>query len=297
MNNYMGVDIGTSGCKAVIFSENGKQLAHAYREYDIISSQPGWAELNPDEVIEKCFEVIAETTSQVQPQSVLGLGISSQGEAFTAIDKDGKTLCNALVSSDIRAVEYARNWSKEFGEEKLYKITGQTVHPMSSLFKLLWLKDNRHEIWAKSEKFLCFEDLLEFRLGLKPTIGWSLAGRTMLFDVVAHQWNNEILDAVGIKPTQLARPLQSGSIAGNIRLDITEKLGLAKNAFVVAGGHDQPCSALGAGITKPGIAVYATGTVDCITPAFKEAVFTENLRKCATHNLLKLWRSGKACWN
>jgi xylulokinase len=279
MDNYMGLDIGTSGCKAVIFSENGKQLAFAYREYNIISSQPGWAELDPDEVTEKCFEVIVEAASQVSPQSVLGLGISSQGEAFTAIDKDGKTLCNALVSSDIRAEQYAENWSKEFGEEKLYKITGHTAHPMFSLFKLLWLKDNRPEIWAKTDKFLCFEDLMEFRLGLNPAMGWSLAGRTMLFDVTRHQWNNEILNAVGIKLTQLARPLQSGTVAGNIKPDITRKLGLAKNAFIVTGGHDQPCSALGAGAIEPGVAVYATGTVDCITPAFRKSIFAENLRK------------------
>ena len=279
MNNYMGVDIGTSSCKAVILDENGKQLALAYREYNIISSRPGWAELNPDEVTERCLEVIAETTSQVQPQSVLGLGISSQGEAFTAIDKNGKALCNALVSFDIRAAELAQNWSQEFGEKKLYKITGHTAHPMFSLFKLLWLKDNRPEIWAKAEKFLCFEDLLQFRLGLEPAMGWPLAGRTMLFDVVLHRWNNEILDAVGIKPTQLARPLQSGSIAGNVDPKIANKLGLAENAFLVTGGHDQPCSALGAGVTEPGVAVYATGTVDCITPAFEEAVFAETLRK------------------
>ena len=279
MNNYMGVDIGTSGCKAVVFSEDGKQLALAYREYDVISPRPGWVELDSDEVIEKSFEVIAEAASQVEPQSVLGLGISSQGEAFTAIDKDGNTLCNALVSSDIRAGQYAKNWSKEFGQEKLYKITGHTSHPMFSLFKLLWLKDNRPEIWAKADKFLCFEDLLQFRLGLEPAMGWSLAGRTMLFDVISHQWNNEILDAVGIKPNQLARPLASGTIAGNISSSITEKLGCAQNAYVVTGGHDQPCSALGAGAIKPGTAVYATGTVDCITPAFAEAVFTENLCK------------------
>ena len=120
MNNYMGIDIGTSGCKAIILDEHGKQLAIAYREYNTISSQPGWVELNPDEVIEGCFKVITETTSQVEFQSVVGLGISSQGEAFTAIDKDGKALCNALVSSDIRAAEYVQNWSKEFGEETFY---------------------------------------------------------------------------------------------------------------------------------------------------------------------------------
>ena len=93
MGNYMGLDIGTSGCKAVIFGEDGKQLALAYREYNIISPQPGRAELDPDEVTEKCFEVIAEAASQAKPQSIVGLGISSQGEAFTAVDKDG----NALV--------------------------------------------------------------------------------------------------------------------------------------------------------------------------------------------------------
>ena len=279
MNNYMGVDIGTSGCKAVVVDENGGQLAVSHREYDIISPKPGWAELNPDEVMEKCFEVIAEAASQVQPHSVVGLGISSQGEAFTAVDTNGKTLCNALVSSDIRAADYSLNWSKEFGEEKLYKITGHTAHPMFSLFKLLWLRDNHPEIWSKAERFLCFEDLLEFRLGLEPAMGWPLAGRTMLFDVVSHQWNEEILDAVGIKPKQLARPLQSGSVAGNVEPGTAEELGLAKDTFVVTGGHDQPCSALGAGVTEPGVAVYATGTVDCITPAFEGAVFTQSLRK------------------
>jgi xylulokinase len=105
MNHYLGIDIGTSGCKAVIFDENGKQVSKAYREYDIISRNPGWAELDTNEVISKCFEVIKESASHLEPGSVKGIGISSQGEAFTMIDKEGKALCNALVSSDIRANE------------------------------------------------------------------------------------------------------------------------------------------------------------------------------------------------
>ena len=142
MKNYMGIDIGTSGCKAAIFGEEGKQLVLAYREYDVISPQDGWAELDSNEVIEKCFDVICEATSQVEPYSVCALGISSQGEAFTVIDEEGKALYNALVSSDIRADEYSKNWAKEFGERKLYEITGHTPHPMFSLFKLLWMKHN-----------------------------------------------------------------------------------------------------------------------------------------------------------
>jgi xylulokinase len=288
MKHYMGIDIGTSGCKAVIFDENGRQAALSYEEYDIISKNFGWAELDTDEVIEKCFTVIKKTATCVEPQSVIGLGISSQGEAFTLVDETGKALCNALVSSDIRADEYIRSWTGKFGEEKLYKITGHTPHPMFSLFKLIWIKENSPEILSKAYKILCFEDLLEYRLGVKnPAMGWPLAGRTMLFDIVHHKWNNEILRLLGIKEKQLAIPLQSGTIAGNINPEIARNLSLSERTFVVTGGHDQPCSALGAGAIEGGIAVYSSGTVECITPAFEKPIFTNELRKnnlCTYHH-------------
>ena len=276
----MGIDIGTSGCKAVIFDDNGKQVAIAYREYDIISKNPGWAELDTDEVTEKCFEVIGQSAASVRDGSVKGVGISSQGEAFTLIDKNGNALCNALVSSDIRANELIRPWTDIFGEEKLYNITGHTPHPMFSLFKLLWIRENSPEIWAKADRILCFEDLLQYRLGIKePSMGWSLAGRTMLFDVVKHSWDNEILDKAGVRKEQLSDPLPSGSLAGYIAPGIAKRLNLSENTFVVTGGHDQPCSALGAGAIESGIAVYSSGTVECITPAFDKPVFTNQLRK------------------
>jgi len=280
MNHYLGIDIGTSGCKAVIFDENGQQLSMAYREYDIISNNPGWAELDTDEVTEKCFDVIRESASSLETGSVKGLGISSQGEAFTMIDKQGKALCNALVSSDIRAYDLIGPWTEKFGEEKLYHLTGHTPHPMFSLFKLLWIKENSPEIWAKAYMILCFEDLLQYRLGIKnPAMGWPLAGRTMLFDVVKHEWNNEILDNIGVKKEQLSNPLQSGTISGYVSEEIARDLHLSEKTFIVTGGHDQPCSALGAGAIEPGIAVYASGTVECITPAFNKPIFTEELHK------------------
>ncbi len=279
MNSYMGIDIGTSGCKAVVFDQNGKQVALAYREYDVLSPQPGWAELDSDEVMEKCFEVIAQAAGQTPPNSVRGLGVSSQGEAFTPIDNNGKALANAMVSFDTRALEYSRKWTQEFGAEKLYRITGQTAHPMYSLFKLLWLRDNRPEVFSKAQKFLCFEDLLSFHLGLEPAMGWPLAGRTMFFDVTSHQWSTEILDAIGLSAHKLAKPLQSGTISGTVDPTIARQLGLTEDVFVVTAGHDQTCGALGAGVTEPGVAMYATGTVECITPAFPKAVFTEELRK------------------
>jgi xylulokinase len=280
MDLYMGIDIGTSGCKAVIFNEDGRQQSLAYREYDIISKIPGWAELDTDEVIGKCFEVIKESAHGTKAGAVKGIGISSQGEAFTLVDKDGKALCNALVSSDIRANELIKPWTDKFGENKLYNITGHTPHPMFSLFKLLWIRQNNPGTWAKAHRILCFEDLLQYRLGIKdPSMGWPLAGRTMLFDVVKHVWDKDILDEAGLRIEQLSRPLQSGSFAGRIDPKIANELDLSENTFIVTGGHDQPCSALGASAIEPGIAVYASGTVECITPAFRNPIFTPELRK------------------
>ncbi len=280
MNYYLGIDIGTSGCKAVIFDEDGHQQSIAYREYDIISKYPGWAELDTDEVVRKCFDVIKESASGLKDGAVRGMGISSQGEAFTLLDGDGNALCNALVSSDTRANDLIRPWTGKFGEEKLYNITGHTPHPMFSLFKMLWIKENNPVIWNKAHRILCFEDLLQYRLGIKePSLGWPLAGRTMLFDVVKHRWDDEILAEIGVMTGQLSKPLQSGSLAGYIEPSIASGLNLPDNTFVVTGGHDQPCSALGAGAIKPGVAVYSSGTVECITPAFERPIFTSGLRK------------------
>lgn len=280
MNCFLGIDIGTTGCKSVIFDANGVQVSMAYREYDTISEHPGWVELDTEEVMSKCFEVIKESVSDAPPRSVKSMGISSQGEAFTLLDSSGRALCNAFVSSDSRADSYVRSRTAEFGDKKLYEITGHTSHPMFSLFKLLWVRDNMPGVWERCSGILCFEDLLQYRLGVKnPAISWSLAGRTMLFDVRKHCWSEEILKSAGIRKDFLSRPLPSGRIAGYVDGNIARKLNLADEVAVVTGGHDQPCSALGAGAVKPGVAVYASGTVECVTPAFEKPVFSEKLRK------------------
>lgn len=271
MPNYLGLDIGTSGCKAAVFDERGRMVALAHRDYELHFTPDGGAELDSDLVIARCLEVLAEARTQATGK-VSAMAVSSQGEAFTSIGHDGRSLSRAMVSSDVRAATFANEWPKFFGEERLYQITGHTAHPMFTLFKLLWLRAHRPQVWAAAQRFLCFEDLLHLRLGLEPAMGWPLAGRTMLFDVRRHEWSREILAAVGLSADQLARPLASGSVVGTTQ----------DGMLVVTGGHDQPCGALGAGVTRPGVAMYATGTVECITPAFATAVFNEELRR---HNL------------
>lgn len=267
--SYLGIDIGTSGCKAAVFDGTGRPLATVQREYNVQFTPDGGAELDATEVMDKCLAAIAEAARQASRDPVTGLGISSQGEAFTALDDKGQPLCHAMVSSDVRSAPCVAAWLREFGEERLYEITGHTAHPMFTLFKLLWLKERRPEVWRRAAQFLCFEDLLQYRLGLEPTMGWPLAGRTMLFDVRRHEWSRAILDRLALAPEKLARPLPAGTIAGRTPAGLV----------VVTGGHDQPCGALGAGVTEPGTAMYATGSVECICPAFAQPVFTAALRR------------------
>jgi len=275
--SYLGLDVGTTGCKAGAFDAEGRLLALAYREYPLLSPEPGWAEIDSVEVCRACREVIAEAVQACAGDPVRAMGISSQGEAFTPIGPDGRILGNGMVSSDARAEPLMHAWSQEFGPQRLYEITGHTPHPMFTIFKLLWLRDHRPEAWAAARKFYCYEELIQADLGLEPAISWPLAGRTMMFNVRTHAWDEEILSAVGLDPSRLARPVPSGTVVGTVPARVAGELGLPEDLPVVAGGHDQPCGALGAGVVEPGLAMYATGTVECICPAFDRPIFTDEL--------------------
>jgi xylulokinase len=276
--SYLGLDIGTGGCKAVAFDARGKELASSFREYTVLHPFPDYAEINSDEVIDKCFEVITEVNSKTR-DPVVSMCISSQGEAFTPLDIHGKTLGNAMVSSDSRARDITSVWSSSFGEQKIYNTTGHTPHPLFTLFKILWIKENQPYIWKNASLFLCFEDLFHYRVGLEPMISWPLAGRTMLFDVLKHEWNNDILENVGLPEGKLATPAAPGEKTGVISLEHGSRLGFKNPVTVIAGGHDQTCAALGAGVIEPGMCMYATGSVECFCPILEKPSFSDELHK------------------
>ncbi len=280
--SYLGLDIGTTGCKAAVFDAEGQLLALAYREYPLHSPQPGWAELDSARVCRDCRDAIREAAATARGDPVRALSISCQGEAFTPVSADGAFLAGAMVSSDARAIAIVDSFSQQFDARRLYDLTGHTPHPMFTIFKLLWLRQERPEVFGRARRFLCFEDLFQQSLGLEPAMSWPLAGRTMLFNVRTHQWDPAILEAADLDPSRLAQPAPSGAVVGTIPRAAADDLGLPADVLVVAGGHDQPMGALGAGVTEPGVAMFASGTVECICPAFDQprlddALFRANL--------------------
>lgn len=274
----MGLDVGSTGCKAVVFDAEGNQLARAYREYPEIYPQAGWIELNPAQVWLGVQEVIREAAAACG-QPVQALSVSAMGETFTPVAADGSFLYNSIVSPDNRAVAQANWWQETLGAERVFEITGMPLHPSFTLPKIMWMAQERPEIHRQVWKYLLWPDLIFFKMGLEPRLDYSLAGRTMAFDVVAREWSQEMLQQAGLTSDLFARPIASGEVVGTLRGAAASALSLPDGCLVVAGGHDQPMNALGAGIIREGLAVDGMGTVGCITVAFEQPVLNETMRR------------------
>lgn len=276
--SYIGIDIGSSQVKAVAYDTDGTALASAYRKYAFTTPQPGYMELDGETVMNGALEALAECAAQVQAVSpVRAIAGSSQGEAFSPVDENGKILMPAMISGDMRASEIVSEFADRFGREKLYRLTGHSVSAMFSLGKLLWLRENAPEIFQKTRRFLCFEDLLCFRMTGQAVMGNSLAGRTMLFNPGTHQWVPELLAACGITADQLSRPEPSGTVVGALLPEIASRLGVSKDVKWITGGHDQVIGAFGCGVRQPGTAMCAAGSVECLVPVVDKMILSGEL--------------------
>ncbi len=275
--SVLGLDVGTTGCKAVAFDLQGRALGSAYREYSLVHPQPGWSELDAEKLWQSVAGVLQEVNQQVATDPVRALSVSCQGEAVTAVDAGGEALCNFSVSFDHRTVAQAKWWRENLGAQRLFEITGMPLHAMYSINKIMWYKQNRPDVFARAAKFLCVEDFVNFRLSDRYATDWSLAGRTMAFDVVKKRWSDEVLQAADIHEGLLPDVYPSSYPIGEVLPDLGRELGFVGTVTVAAGGHDQPCGALGAGVIEPGVAMNATGTSDVICPAFAGPILSQKM--------------------
>ncbi|MBU0478675.1 hypothetical protein KKC91_08920 [bacterium] len=266
--SLLGIDVGTTGCKAAAFSEDGICLASAYREYDILHSRPDWAELDSQEVLTLVKSSIAEVAAQTRKDPISALSVSSMGEAMTPVTEDRKILGNCILSSDIRGGEHIESLSKEIDQQSFYEINPNILGLNYSLPKLLWLHQYDPECYAKTYKFLLWGDLITFMLGGEAVTSYSLANRTLFFDIRKEDWSDKLLTINKISREKLPKPVPSGTIAGTVSNLIAKELNLDNGVKIVVGGHDQCCNSLGAGIYQPGTAVCGIGTFECITPTY-----------------------------
>jgi len=268
--SLLGIDVGTTGCKAAVFSEEGHLLASAYEEYDNLRPEPGWAELDVVEVWGKVKGVIREVVAGSASDPVQALAVSSLGEAMVPVTVDRQVLGPSILNFDVRGEEYLGSLSALLPDDRLYQINGNTLGNHYGLTKLKWVKGHRPELYERADKFLLWGSFVPFMLGAEPVVDYSLANRTLLFDIDRGGWSEEILELVGLDRAKLPDTAPSGTLIGKVSKHIADELGLPSDVSIVTGAHDQCANAVGCGVIQEGRAVYGMGTFICITPVFSE---------------------------
>jgi xylulokinase len=266
--SLLGIDVGTTGCKAALFSEGGERLASAYEEYDFRSPQPGWAQLDAVEVWQKVKRTVSKAARSSASDPVEALAVSSLGEAMVPVTEDRQVLGPSILNFDIRGQEYVADLKDVLPDDQLYRINGNTLGNHYGLTKLKWIKAHQPHLYQETHKFLLWSSFVSFMLGAEPVVDYSLANRTLLFDVDEEGWSKELLGLAGLDRSKLPDAAPSGTLIGTVSDRMADELGLPSNLPIVAGAHDQCANAVGCGVVEEGYAVYGMGTFICITPVF-----------------------------
>jgi xylulokinase len=280
--NLLGLDIGTTGCKAILFDSDGMLLAKAAREYLVDFPQPQWAEQDLEIVWKLAQEAICEAIATAQVTEIGAIGLSVHGEAVTPVDARGHALRPAILGMDTRTGPQ-NDWLRErFGGEALFQRTGMPIHTINTLPKLLWINENEPEIWKVASKFLLVEDFLIQKMTGQAVISQCLASRTQLFNLNQGKWDDEILGALELDPARLSTVQPSGTTVNTLTPQLASTFGLTSPVRVVTGGHDQACGALGCGLTSPGLAMVSTGTAEVVevvlpSPLVSKPIFEGNI--------------------
>jgi xylulokinase len=266
--SLLGIDVGTSGCKTAVFSEDGRLLGLAYEEYDYQCPQPGWAELDSFKIWQEVKRTITQAVAAAKGDRVKAVCVSSLGEAFVPVTTDRKILAPSLLNFDTRGEEYLDELRGLIRNEQLYQINGNTFGNQYSLTKLKWLKQHQPDLYQQTQIFLPWSGFVSFMLGANAKVDYSLANRTLLFDLERREWSDRMLELAQLDREKLPPTVPSGVVVGSVAYDIAAELGLPAGIPIVSGGHDQCCNGVGCGVLAPGQALYGMGTYLCLTPVF-----------------------------
>jgi len=266
--SLLGIDIGTTGCKVVLFSRQGEPLASAYREYNIERPEPGWAELDARATWAIIQEAIRAVTAHPAARDIRALAVSSLGEAVVPVSADRCILGPSLLNFDARGEEFLDSLRAVLDDTRLYPINGNTLGNHYTLTKLKWIRAYRPALYDQTAYFLHWSAFVAFMLGADPVVDYSLANRTLLFDLARGTWSPDLLDRAGLDDSRLPPTVPSGTWIGEVSAEAARDLGLPPGAKIAAGAHDQCANATGCGVIDPGSAVCGMGTYLCITPVF-----------------------------
>jgi len=281
MDYLMGIDLGSTSLKAIVYDLDGKLVASGSRPTEVRHDDPDhpdWAIWRPEEIWGGVAEACKDAISKIDdPAAIKAVAVTGMGMDGVPMDSAGKWLYPFISWHCLRTAPQQQWWLEHIGAEKTFSITGNPVWAMNSALRILWMRENQPDILDKADKWLLIEDFVNFMLSGEIATDYSMASNTLLFDQKARDYSDELLAAAGIDRALLADPKPSGTVIGEIHAAAAEATGLKAGTPVVLGGHDFLCACLPVGAFKPGVVQDVIGTWEIIVAAVGEPVLTPDV--------------------
>ncbi|MDM5314710.1 gluconokinase [Fictibacillus sp. b24] len=295
MRNYaIGIDIGTTSTKVVLFDEKGAAVAHHSKNYPLLSEEPGAAEQNPNEIYEAVVYCLRETVrkSGDLASRISFLSFSTAMHSLIAVDSEGTPLTNSITWADIRSEPYAAAFKSSAEAIDLYKRTGVPLHPMTPFFKLQWLKRESPEVFQKAAKFVGIKDYILYRWFGEWITDYASAAATGLWNLESKTWDAEALQIADITPDKLPDLQPTTYYWDTLSEVLLKKSGLDQSVKVVIGSTDGPLSNLGVGAISPGDVAVTIGTSGAIRTTSSAPILDTEGRTFSYPLTENLWVSG-----
>lgn len=257
---YIGIDLGTSAVKLLLMDETGKVLNIVSKEYPLSFPNPGWSEQNPSDWWAQSKAGLKELTANVDKNSIAGISFGGQMHGLVVLDENDEVIRPAILWNDGRTQKETDYLNNEIGKEKLSKLTGNIAFAGFTAPKILWLKANEPQNFAKIKKIMLPKDYIAYRLTGEFSTDYSDASGMLLLDVKNKCWSKEMFEICGVKEEWMPKLYESYEKTGTLKPDVAEELGFPAECIVAAGAGDNAAAAIGTGTVGAGKCNLSLGT-------------------------------------
>ncbi|WP_410513607.1 gluconokinase [Paenibacillus sp. BR2-3] len=262
----IGVDIGTTSTKSVLFTSEGKLIESHNIEYLLITPTPTTAELDPEVLFQAVIGTIEQIMlkSKVDPSQVLCVSFSSAMHSVIGVDSEGRPLTKVITWADNRSAAWADRIKEDWNGHEIYLRTGTPIHPMSPLVKLTWLRHEHQELFASISKFISIKEYVFYKLFNRYVIDYSIASATGMFNLNDLNWDEEALQVAGVTAEQLSEPVSTTYALTGLDKARAAEMNLSAETPFVVGASDGVLSNLGVNAIDPGVVAITIGTSGAI---------------------------------
>ena len=264
MKYYIGADLGTSALKLLLVDHTGNIIKEVSRAYEVSFPNPGWSEQSPEAWWDAFVSAVKEITQNLDISEVVGIGVGGQMHGLVILDEHDKVIRPAILWNDGRTNKETEYLNEVVGKQKLSQFTANIAFAGFTAPKILWLKNNEPENYAKICKIMLPKDYINYKLTGVHCTDYSDASGMLLLDVKNKGWSKEMLDICGINENQMPTLFESFEVVGNLLPEVASQLGIDGGIKVVAGAGDNAAAAIGTGTVSDGncnISLGTSGTV------------------------------------